>query len=140
MATVLTGVLIPPGGRAAKKEETTKPKGHQAGGPQAAARPKAAAIPQPQEEAAMARIFGPGGWADPIDQPHPLLPPVNSPTETKPPVNKTEQGFPRFALTLLNAIVGPPLLLYGMVLFVGMSVLPTYFNYFENPQQSPSKT
>ena len=61
------------------------------------------------------------------------------PTRTTPPP-RTPGGPPapdtvtRFALAAIVLVVVPPAFLYAMIWFVGLTVLPTYFDYFEKPQ------
>lgn len=59
------------------------------------------------------------------------------PTQTPPPPADqppSVSGVPRFALNAVALVVGPLAFLYAMIWFVGLTVLPTYFNYFEKPQ------
>lgn len=50
-------------------------------------------------------------------------------------------GLPmRLAVMIVSAVIGPPILIWVTVWLVGLTVLPTYFNYFETPEPMKTKS
>ena len=65
--------------------------------------------------------------------PAPVFPPVPEPVKPEPLVTPSIEARGGKLLSLLFGLVfGPPLFLFVMVWFVGITVLPTYFRYFES--------
>ncbi len=76
-------------------------------------------------------------FADAITGPSPALPYAPPPTE--PPASEPRSVGTRvtaFAAAAVTAAVGPPAFVLLMIWFVGLSVLPTYFSYFEKPDDA----
>lgn len=61
--------------------------------------------------------------------------PTKMPT---PPASRSSSdgGVPRLMRVAAALVVVPPVFLYMMIWFVGLTVLPTYFNYFEKPREA----
>jgi hypothetical protein len=87
------------------------------------------------QDAELARILGfplDDVRARPLEQSPKAMPPA--PAEQP----HSDAGVPQFVLDAVAVVVGPPVFIYLMIWFVGLTVLPIHFNYFEQPQsQSP---
>lgn len=71
--------------------------------------------------------------------PTPAMPYGPPPTATAPPASESRPIATRvtdFAAAAVVAAVGPPAFVLLMVWFVGLAVLPTYFSYFEKPDDA----
>jgi hypothetical protein len=74
--------------------------------------------------------FGGDPFAPRVFSPH--QPALTQPAE--PSDHTAGAGIAEFVFAVISAAVVPPLLTYVMVWLLGLTVLPTYFDYFERPQ------
>lgn len=125
---------------------TEKPRSQPAEEPKAPAHPTPFFVTQPppphvsQGDLDLAQASGqpPELWLGPKREPSPATPsmPMSSEAAAATPADSDGPGF--FAL-VVGLVFGPPVLLYTMTCFVGLTVLPTYFRYFESPASTDSK-
>jgi hypothetical protein len=88
----------------------------------------------PPGDLELARITGqpPELWLGPQ-----VAPPAAPPTAAETPkatAKPAEAETPGLLALVVGLVVGPPLVIYSMICLLGLTVLPTYFNYFEKPQ------
>jgi hypothetical protein len=121
---------------------TEKPRREPAAEPKSEAYPPPFAPPPPlappfipQGDLDLARASGqpPELWLGPQLAPPPALPKAAAETP-KATAKPADEESPGLLALVIGLVIGPPVLLYSMICFVGLTVLPTYFNYFEKPQ------